>query len=260
MSPTTSGRRAPRVTARVRKSISSTVTGTVESWPSTTIAAVSPTRISSTPARVGEPAAGRVVGGDHHDLVAAALHLERARAAASLPGAGVPGAGCGDGSSSLLSFQGDVVDQAGAADADGGGEDGRVERRRPRRSRPRAPSRSSRARAGSRVASARGRASAAAAPRARAGRCATRARGRRRRARSAATRISSVEVQVAHHPADDRDLLGVLLAEVRAARPDDVEELEADRRDAAEVAGPVRRPRAPSELLRRRPTSANPGG
>ncbi len=51
MSPTTSGRRAPRVTARVMKSISSIVTGTVlDSWPRTTIAAVSPTRIRSTPA------------------------------------------------------------------------------------------------------------------------------------------------------------------------------------------------------------------
>jgi hypothetical protein len=34
-----------------------------------------------------------------------------------------------------------------------------------------------------------------------------------------------------------RDLLRVLLAEVRALRADDVEELQADRRDAAEVAG-----------------------
>ena len=39
-------------------------------------------------------------------------------------------------------------------------------------------------------------------------------------------------------PQHDLDLLRVLLAEVRALRPDDVEELEADGRDAAEVAGP----------------------
>jgi hypothetical protein len=50
MSATTSGRTAPRVTARVRTSISSTVAGTVESCPSTTIAAESPTRMMSTPA------------------------------------------------------------------------------------------------------------------------------------------------------------------------------------------------------------------
>jgi hypothetical protein len=51
MSPITSGRRAPRDTARVMNSISSIVTGTVvDSWPSTTIAAVSPTRRRSMPA------------------------------------------------------------------------------------------------------------------------------------------------------------------------------------------------------------------
>jgi hypothetical protein len=57
-SPTTSGRRAERVTARVRKIISSSVTGTVDSWPSITMAAVSPTRISSTPASSASSAAG----------------------------------------------------------------------------------------------------------------------------------------------------------------------------------------------------------
>ena len=50
MSAITSGRRAPRVTARVRTIISSIDAGTVESWPSTVIAAESPTRIRSTPA------------------------------------------------------------------------------------------------------------------------------------------------------------------------------------------------------------------
>ena len=58
MSPITSGRRAARVTARVRKIISSSVTGIVDSWPSMTIAAVSPTRISSTPAWSASSAAG----------------------------------------------------------------------------------------------------------------------------------------------------------------------------------------------------------
>ena len=50
MSATTSGRRAPRLTARVSTIISSIVAGTVESWPSTVIAAESPTRMMSAPA------------------------------------------------------------------------------------------------------------------------------------------------------------------------------------------------------------------
>ena len=71
------------------------------------------------PGVLGEARAGGVVGGDHHDLVAALLHRERARAAAAFrPGRRSCGA----------SFEGDVVDQADGADADGGGEDGRVER------------------------------------------------------------------------------------------------------------------------------------
>ena len=47
-----------------------------------------------------------------------------------------------------------------------------------------------------------------------------------------------LEVQVADELLDDRDLLGVLAAEVRDVGPDDREELQADGRDAAEVAGP----------------------
>jgi hypothetical protein len=50
MSPTTSGRRTAEATARVMKIISSIVTGTVDSWPSTTIAALSPTSTTSIPA------------------------------------------------------------------------------------------------------------------------------------------------------------------------------------------------------------------
>ena len=50
MSAITSGRRAPRVTARVSMSISSIVAGTVESCPSMVIAAESPTRTRSAPA------------------------------------------------------------------------------------------------------------------------------------------------------------------------------------------------------------------
>ena len=59
MSPMTIGRLAARATVRVRKSISSIVTGTVvPSWPRTTIAAVSPTRITSTPASSAKRAPG----------------------------------------------------------------------------------------------------------------------------------------------------------------------------------------------------------
>jgi hypothetical protein len=59
MSPTTSGRFEWRETVLVRKSISSTVTGTVvPSWPRTTIAAVSPTRMMSTPASSAKRAPG----------------------------------------------------------------------------------------------------------------------------------------------------------------------------------------------------------
>jgi hypothetical protein len=59
MSPTTIGRRDCRETVRVRKSISSTVTGTVvPSWPSITIAAVSPTRTTSIPASSANRAPG----------------------------------------------------------------------------------------------------------------------------------------------------------------------------------------------------------
>ena len=50
MSAITSGRLAPRTTARVSISSSSIVTGTVDSLPSTTIPAESPTSTSSTPA------------------------------------------------------------------------------------------------------------------------------------------------------------------------------------------------------------------
>ena len=49
------------------------------------------------------------------------------------------------------------------------------------------------------------------------------------------------DVEVAHEPADDRDLLGVLLAEVRDVGPGDVEELRHDGRDAVEVRLPARR-------------------
>ena len=48
-----------------------------------------------------------------------------------------------------------------------------------------------------------------------------------------------LEVEVADELLDDRDLLGVLAPEVGALGADDREQLQADGRDAAEVAGAV---------------------
>ncbi len=50
MSPTTRASFAPRATARVWWSISSMVTGSVVSWPSTTFDSESPTRSTGMPA------------------------------------------------------------------------------------------------------------------------------------------------------------------------------------------------------------------
>src|SRR5207244_10499142 len=58
-----------------------------------------------------------------------------------------------------------------------------------------------------------------------------------------------LEVEIAHHPADDRRLLRVLLTEVGPVRASDVEQLQADRRDGAEVARPVLALEAARELL-----------
>ena len=122
MSATTSGRFAPRVTARVRKSISSIVTGTVDSWPSTTIAGRVADEDQVDAGRVGEPRAGRVVGGDHDDLLAAALHLGEL-GQRELAGRGASGPGWRGRVLMRASFEEDVVDQADGADAGGGGED-----------------------------------------------------------------------------------------------------------------------------------------
>ena len=79
---------------------------------------------------VGQPAARGVVGGDHHDRVAARLHLGQL-GQRQLAGAGVAGAGLrGLVLMVLLLVENDVVDEPGGADADGGGEDGRIERAR----------------------------------------------------------------------------------------------------------------------------------
>ena len=92
MSATTSGRRAPRVTARVSTSISSIVAGTVESWPSTVIAAESPTRIRSTPAA----SASRPDGASY--AVTITIGCRRAFISSELGQGELPGrgrAGCG---------------------------------------------------------------------------------------------------------------------------------------------------------------------
>jgi len=49
--------------------------GKVEEWPSITMAAVSPDQDHLDAGLVGDARAGRVVRGDHHDLVAALFHL-----------------------------------------------------------------------------------------------------------------------------------------------------------------------------------------
>ena len=61
-------------------------------------------------------------------------------------------------------------------------------------------------------------------------------------------------------PAQHRDLLRVLLAEVGAIGTDDREELQADRGDAAEVAGPVLRPRGSSRAPSTSTHVWKPGG
>ena len=76
MSPTTIGCRAARATVRVRKSISSIVTGHRRALVAEDDHRGRVADEDDVDARVlGEPRAGRVVGGDHHDLLAAPLHL-----------------------------------------------------------------------------------------------------------------------------------------------------------------------------------------
>ena len=125
MSAITSGRRAPRVTARVSTSISSIVTGTVELVAEHDHRRGVADEDQVDAGGVGEAAAGRVVGGDHHDLLAARF-ISASSGSGSLPGRACSGRASGT-RGHASSFQGDVVDQAGGADADRGGEDGRVE-------------------------------------------------------------------------------------------------------------------------------------
>ena len=79
MSATISGRRAPRVTARVSTSISSIVAGTVESWPEHGHRGGVADEDHVRSRRVGEPAGRGVVGGDHRDRRVALLHAEQTR-------------------------------------------------------------------------------------------------------------------------------------------------------------------------------------
>ncbi len=92
MSAMTSGRLAPRVTARVRISISSIVAGTVDSWPSTVIAAESPTRTRSAPAW----SASRPPGASYAVTITIGCRrafISASSVSGSFPGAGVAGAG-----------------------------------------------------------------------------------------------------------------------------------------------------------------------
>ena len=70
------------------------------------------------PGLVGEQRRGGVVGGDHRDPVAAALHLAEL-GERELAGAGAEAPGVRGGCSQRYSFQEDVVDQAGRADPGG---------------------------------------------------------------------------------------------------------------------------------------------
>ena len=188
MSAITSGRRAPRVTARVSTSISSIVAGTVESWPSMVIAAESPTSTRSDARLVGEAAARRVVRGHHHDRLSPRLHL-RELGDREPSGRGRGGCGLLRADAHVVSpSSDDVVDEAGRADADGAGENGGIEvgdldvvdfeavRRTEERERGIAVARRERARERESCVPLLGRTGA---------HCATRARARRRRERSA---------------------------------------------------------------------------
>ena len=258
MSAMTSGLDAPRVTARVRISISSIVAGTVESWPSTVIAAESPTSTRSDAGLVGEAPAGRVVRRDHDDRLPPRLHLGEL-GEGELPGRGRGGRGLLGRMLIPFSFEDDVVDETGGADADGAGEDGRVEvrdldvvdletvRRCELGERALAVARRQRSRE-------RERAPAL-----------VRREERVARREGEAVRVADgrndaeldLEREVADQRPDHLDLLRVLLAEVRARRADDREELEHDRRDAAEVARGGTVLRGSSRARSRRPTSGS---
>ncbi len=136
MSATTSGRRAPRVTARASTIISSIVAGTVEEWPRTVIAAESPTRTMSMPAS----SARRPLGASYAvtmTILCRRCFISTSSVRGSLPGAGVAGAGLrGLVLMSLLLVEDDVVDETDVADAYGARRVRVGRRGRPRCSRP----------------------------------------------------------------------------------------------------------------------------
>ena len=211
----TIGRRAPRATARVRNNISSIVAGT--SCPRGRARPSPPYRRrgSGRRRRPRRACAGRVVRGDHDDLLAAALH-PASSGSASLPAGG---ALIRFSFESTLSIRRVSPMRTAAASTRAG------RRARARRSRRRGRPRSSRAWSASRVASARGRARACSRSAGERKRCGRTARGRRRRAPSA-PRGSRRRDGGPHERAEDRGLLRVLLAEVRARGADEVEQLQ----------------------------------
>ena len=77
MSPIISGVVSPRRTAWASMSSSSSVTGTVDGYPSTVIAPESPTSTTSTPASSATWRGRKVVGRDHHDRLTERLLLGR---------------------------------------------------------------------------------------------------------------------------------------------------------------------------------------
>ena len=242
--------------------ISSIVAGTVESWPSTTIAAESPTRIRSTPAS----SAIRPDGASYAVTItmrSPRRFISASSGSGSFPGRACRVRACADGWSRVISFQEqDVVDQAGRADAGGDGECRAVEvgdldvvGLEPGRVRAR---------------------------RCAAGRVVGRQRARDRerllalvRRRSAlrdesaspsasrtvsTTRISTRALRSRTSCFTTATCCASLLPEPRDLRADEVEQLQADGGDAAEVAGPVLRPRARRPRQRARPTSRSPAG
>ena len=187
---------------------------------------------------VGEAASRRVVRGHHHDRLSPRLHL-RELGDREPPGCGRGGCGLLRADAHCLSFEDDVVDEASRADANGAGENGGIEvgdldvvdleavRRTEQRERGIAVARRERARE---------RES-----------CVPLLGGQERIARRERESVGvsngrqdaelDLESEVADHRPDHLCLLRVLLPEVGPSGTNDREQLEDDRRHAAEVAG-----------------------
>ena len=188
---------------------------------------------------VGEAAGRRVVRRDHDDRLAACLHAGQLGDGELAGGRRAGRRGARACAHDVL-LQWKVVDQAGGADADRGGERGRVERCEGDvvdlqagcvEDRPGGLGVMGGERPGQRERS-----------RALLGGEADVARREREPVGVADGRHDlerELEVQVGDHPAEHLDLLRVLLPEEHDVRPDDGEQLEADRRHGAEVARAV---------------------